>query len=529
MGSATLPWKSSIESLEEYYDLVGGAVEKIRKSGGRIIVLSCLPEQVADYFRVALEKGMVGEPYIYLVLGAASPAVVSVYFEDDLELLDKFRKNIRGMIGLSILEPEPGELSDEWVEAWNSGDSDLFGVGRTDLALLPSTAYFRDAVYTLAMALDKMIRRGEDVYDGKRLLETIQKETDFIGLTGHVALKENGDRFPMYDIRNAQDFELGFQKIGRAEEGGLFFKEEAIFADGTTEIPDAAEQVYVDWGDVEAIVMLVLCGVGLLVALVCLVVMMSNRETPIMNYASPRFVCGMGVGVIAGFVYIVVWTGVPTSGKCQARPWVLVLNFVLIFGHLYAKAMRFLLIMKRRKTLLFRPIPDIQLFLYVFCYLLVFSIPCIVWTAAFPLDVTRSDNNPDNDKVNLICDGEHANVFFGILLALGGLSLLVGVVVAFLNREYHDFFSEATYIGYTLFTVCITCCVVLPMLFILNDTPHAFYVVLMLGVFLCNVAVVVFMFFPKVYVIFHPKMNVVPLDGCGSLKTKKNSGTTPTP
>ena len=269
--------------------------------------------------------------------------------------------------------------------------------------------------------------------------------------------------------------------------------------------------------------MVAVFSVGILVTLACLMVMMSQRTSPIMNYASPRFVCGMALGVLIGFANVFVWTGEPSSSSCLARPWLLTLNFVLIFGHLYAKAFRFLLVMRQRKRLLFRPIPDIHLFLCVFFYLLLFAAPNIIWSAAYPLDVTRSDNNPDNDKVNIICDGENSAAFLGVLLGLGGVSLLVGVVVAFLNRNYHDFFSEATYIGYTMFTVCITCCVVIPMLFILDDTPDAFYIVLMLGILLSNAAVVVFMFFPKLYVIFAPGKNNVPIDESGALKTKKNS------
>ena len=523
LSTATFPLESSASSREDYLSQIASSVEKTKASGARIILLSCLTEGVADFFRSAIKEGMVGPPYTYLVVGASTPYTISIFLEDDQDILDAFKKNIRGLIAFTTQEIQPGPIKDEWAEAWSSADTELFGVENQLLALTSPSAFFRDAVYTLAWALDRLLRRGVDPHDGEALLHSIQMETDFDGLTGHVNLKENGDRYGLYDIKNAQDFELGFQTVGYADESGLFFERKAVFSDGSTNIPDAAEQVFVDWGDPEAIVMLSLSGVGLFVTFFCLLLMMYNRATPIMNYASPRFVNGMAIGVVVGFVNVLVWTGEPSASQCQARPWLLVLNFVLVFGHLYAKAFRFLLIMKRRKKLLFRPIPDLHLFLYVFCYFLVFSIPCIIWTAAFPLEVTRSDENPDNDKVNLICDGESATAFLGVLLGLGGLSLLVGVVVAFLNREYHDFFSEAMHIGYTLFTVCVTCCVVLPMIFILDDTPHAFYVVLMLGLFLSNASVVVFMFFPKIYVIFHPEKNVVPLDESGSLKTKRST------
>uniref|UniRef100_A0A7S4P819 G-protein coupled receptors family 3 profile domain-containing protein n=1 Tax=Paramoeba aestuarina TaxID=180227 RepID=A0A7S4P819_9EUKA len=405
-----------------------------------------------------------------------------------------------------------------------AADPDRYpGAGQEQFATNKALALYRDATYVLAHAIDRLIRQGIDPSDGEALLETIQTETNFEGLTGNIRLKRTGDRFATHDILNIRDSSFELKKIGWATEEKLVIKKKAIFSDGTAQIPDAAERIYVHWDDVEAILMMALFSLGTIVTLVCLAVMMIYRSSPIMNYSSPRFVFGTAVGVLIGFANVFVWTGEPCSATCQARPWLLMLNFVFIFGHMYAKAFRFLYVMKKRKTLQFRPIPDIQLFLCVFFYLLVFAIPVVVWTAAFPLDVTRSDNNPDNDKVNIICNGENAEVFWALLLGLGGISLVVGVLVAFFNQNYHDFFSEATYIGYTMFTVCVTCCVVLPMLFILSDTPHAFYIVLMLGIFLGNGAVLVFMFFPKIWIITHPDKNQVPLDSCGGLKTKKSS------
>ena len=500
-------------------------MRKTKASGARIILLSCFSEEATDYFTIALEEGLLGPPYTYLISDAISPLSISLNLKEsgDQDTLDAFQNNVRGMIGLSAQGVQGSPFVDQWVEAWMEADTNWYGAGDERFGLLTPFALLRDAVYSLAWAIDRLVRRGEAPSDGPALLKSIQAETDFLGLTGEVLLKPNGDRYALYEIRNTRDFDFVMEIIGKADEAGLDFQENAVFSDGTTNIPDAAERVFVDWGDVEAIVMVTLFSIGILIALVCLAVMMMNRGSPIMRYASPRFVCGMVLGVLVGFVNVFVWTGMPSSSKCQARPWLLMLNFVLIFGHLYAKAFRFLLVMKKRKKLSFRPIPDLYLFLCVFCYLMIFSIPCIVWTAVYPLDVIRSDDNPDNDKVNLICDGENSTAFLGVLLALGGVSLLIGVIVAFLNRGYHDFFSEATYIGYTMFTVCVTCCVVLPMLFILDDTPDAFYIVLMLGIFLSNAAVLVFMFFPKMYVIFAPGKNVVPINGEGSLKTKKSS------
>ena len=528
LSTSTFGFPSRYPSEDEYLSQMRSAIRKTKNGGARIILLACFSATAADYFSIALEEGLLGDPYTYLLSDAISVREIAEILEEtrDEEVFEAFQRNSVGFLTLAPSGIGDSQIKEDWVDAWMNADpEEIYGAGEERFSSATTYVLARDALYTMSLGIDRLIRSGGDPLDGRALLEEIQARTDFEGLTGEVKLKPTGDRFAKYEILNTRNESFIVTAVGMGDENGLKMYSDplTVFSDGTTNWPDAAERIYVSWQDAEAIAMVSLCSVGILLAVLALVLMMSHRKTPIMNYSSPRFICGMVLGSIVGFSNVFVWTGEPSSSSCQARPWLLTVNFVLIFGHLYAKAFRFLVVMRQRKQLLFRPIPDINLFMCVFFYFLIFAIPVVVWTAAFPLEPSRSDNNPDNDKVNIICDGDHAEVFFGLLLALGGISLVVGVIVAILNWEYHDFFSEATYIGYTMFTVCVTCCVVVPMLFLLEDTPNAFYVVLMLGIFLSNMAVVVFMYVPKVYVILTPGKNVVPIDESGALKTKKSS------
>ena len=84
-----------------------------------------------------------------------------------------------------------------------------------------------------------------------------------------------------------------------------------------------------------------------------------------------------------------------------------------------------------------------------------------------------------------------------------------------------------SYIGYTLYTVTITIVVVLPMLFILEDEPEAFYIVFILGCFCANASALLFLFLPKCHVIvLHPSENVLPVDADGRVMTGRGGTTT---
>ena len=469
-----------------------------------------------NFFRVAFELGL-SDYATYLVTdGVAQDALFDT---DDADLV---RKSASGLIGTSPLAP-CGDLYDAFVADWETRDPEEYpGAGTSEVNTFVPFTY--DATYTLAWALDRLIQGSVSVYDGPALLVSIQDETDFEGLTGNVTFDENGDRTAVYSILNFYNSPGSeFVIVGNAQSGELNISFDSIlFRSGTSKIPDAAERVFVSYSDPEGIAMVSLCCLGIFLTLVSTTIILSKATTPVVVYASPRFIGLINLGIIIGFCNVFVWTGEPSDSMCVARPWILVLNFVLIFGNLYAKAGRVYYLLRQRRTFQFKPIRDHVLFCYVILYSLLFLIPLIVWTAAYPLEVKRSDENPDNDKVNIECSGENATVFLGLFVALGSLSLIGGVFLSYLNRDFHDFFSEVQYVSYTLYTVCITCCVVLPMLFILEDEPDAFYIVFLMGVIFANFSALLFLFLPKIYIIlFRPSENEVPTDERGQLQTHK--------
>ena len=496
--------------------LLQDAVALTKASGARVIIVAMIQEDAQNFLRVAYDQGLTSYATFVVTDGVAQDALFET---DDSDLL---REAASGMIGTSPVGAS-GPLYDAFLEDWINRDPVEYpGAGNSDVNTFVPHTY--DATYAMAWALDRLVRRNVTPSNGSALLASVQQETNFPGLTGNVTFDENGDRFAIYQILNFYDSGDGaiFTEVGNTEGDDRIYTAPIIFRDGSTVPPDAAERVYVAYDDASGIAMVSLCAAGIVITLICTGRIMMGRNTPIIVYASPRFILLIMLGIVIGFCNVFVWTGEPTDSLCQARPWILVLNFVLIFGGLYAKAGRVYHLLHQRKTFAFKPIKDTVLFGYVFLYSLVFIIPLIVWTAAYPLEVDRSDDNPDNDKVNIKCSGENSAVFLGLFLGLAGLSLLLGVFISYLNRNFHDFFSEIQYVGYTLYTVTITCCVVLPMLFILEDEPDAFYIVLMLGIVFANFAALLFLFTPKLYIlIFRPSENALPTDEGGHLQTKR--------
>ena len=506
---------------EEYWDSLRAVISKTKKSGARVILLAMSNADAKNLIKTAIEEDFVGPPITYLVTDGI--AINNLFETEDPEFEAMLRQATVGMLGTTLQNPF-GPLYDAFVEDWLTRDPMVYPLAGTADSLNSYTALSYDTTYTIGLALDRLIRRGEDVKDGDLLLKSILEETDFVGLTGPISFDENGDRQAIYDIVNVRDPDLGWEVVGVAKgESGITIFEEITFSDGSNDIPSSAELIYVDWDDAEAVAMISLISLELFFVILSAIFVQIYRQTPIFHYSSPRFTWGVLFGVSIILCSVFVWTGYPSSASCQARPWIVMTGFVVIFGSLGVKAIRFLWIMKKRKTRLrFHPTPDFQLFFFVLLYFLLFAIPLIVWTVSFPLHPDFSDSESHNSQVNVICSGEQDAVFLSILLSFALVSILIGIIVAIMNNSYVDFFSEATYIGYTLFTVSLTCCVVVPLLFLLWNNPEAFYVVLNLGIIFGAGSVMYFMVVPKMIIaIFKPEENKIPTSEDGNVVVKK--------
>jgi hypothetical protein len=525
MSTQSIPFGLGMEQIAQEYEnpdeYFQTAITNTMNSGVRIVFLVMINTDARRYFRNAFELGFYGPNIQYIFPDGLSDD--EIFDVDDEEFRNLLLENSVGFLGTQVKQPA-GPLWDNFTSDWVNLDPNIYPGAGTNDTLNVYVALAHDAVYTVAFAMDKLLRRGESIWDGEALLEEIQQRTYFYGLTEQVCFDEFADRAANYSILNVQSTSGEFIPVGYGYGSTIDIQSKVVFTGGVLFPPDAAERVYVVYSDTEAIVLLTFCCIGILVTLVFIVILMSHRLSPIMHYSSPRFILGVTLGILVGFCNIFAWIGEPTDDMCMARPWLIVMNFYLVYGHMYAKAIRIIYSMYMRRRLKFSPIPDIFLFKWVFIFGLLFIIPMIVWSTEYPLHASRMTNNPDADKVNIGCEGEGGKGFVIYFIILGGLMLLVGVFIAFSISKYHDFFSEATHVARTLYTTCITCCVMVPLLFLLDDLPKSFFLVFIIGVMISNGAAMLFLLGTKVYTIFfEPENNQLPTDETGAVTTRKSA------
>lgn len=520
LSTQSFPTNSPLDS-----EVLSSAIINTIRAGPKIVFLALNRIDAQRFFLRSLELGLSGPNSNVNFIGTDGIAQNSMFFYNG-SINEDIILSAKGFIGLvprAAHGPEFEAFKNRW---YNELDPAVYpGAGSPFGFYAP---YIYDSVYAVAYAMDRLIRKGISIQDnGDLLLQNIRNFTYFNGLTGLVFFDENGDRLPVYDILNLvpqQNLtESKFQTIGFAVEHDLNFTTPPRFSDNTTNVPDAAYRVFVSYSNPRGIAMVVLCCIGIFLTIAFLIIIMYYQNTSLVRISSPRFILLISIGILLGYCNVFVWTGEPTDSLCQARPWILLMGIAFILGNLYAKSCRIYYLMGREtKSFIVKPIPDSTLFLAVFCYSIFYFVPLIVWTVAFPLEARRFTNNPDNNKVNISCGGPHSNAFLIYFLVLCLGSIVFGVVLSFLMRKIHDFFSEVAYIGYTLYTICITTAVVLPMLFILEDDPNGFYIVFMLGCVFGNSAVLFFLFGWKVWILlFQPEKSRAPVDESGKLKTTR--------
>ncbi len=524
LSSQSFPTSSALDS-----EVLTSAIASTIRAGPKIVFLAMNRVDGQHFFLRALEMGLSGPNSNVNFIGSDGISQNSLFFYNG-SINTNIILSAKGLIGLvprAAQGPEFDAFSKRW---YHELDPAMYpGAGAPFGFYAP---FLYDSVYAVAYAMDRMIRNGISIEgNGDILLAEIRQKTMFHGLTGLVFFDERGDRLPVYEILNLVTHQnltkSSFEIVGYALNTSVNFTTAPIFSDNTTDVPDSAYRIYVNYSNPRGVAMVVLCCIGILCTIVFLGIILFHHETSLVRISSPRFIVLISVGILLGYCNVFVWTGEPSDAICQSRPWVLLMGIAFVLGNLYAKSCRIYYLMGREtKSFVIKPIPDSTLFLAVGCYSILYFVPLIVWTVAYPLGARRLTNNPDNNKVNISCGGEHSDAFLIYFLVLCLMSIVFGVVLSFLMRKIHDFFSEVAYIGYALYTICITTAVVLPMLFILNDDPYGFYIVFILGCIFGNSAVLFFLFGWKVWILLlHPEKSRAPVDESGKLKTTRSRGT----
>ena len=273
-------------------------------------------------------------------------------------------------------------------------------------------------------------------------------------------------------------------------------------------------------------------GLIAVAAVFCIAWTVQNRKHFVVRAAQPVFLVMTAVGVM-----ILAFSLIPLSYDdggddndehstfattvCMSAPWFAFTGFTVIFSALFAKTWRvnqvYHLTISGDRTRRV-PVASERDVLAPFAVLLSCNWAILlVWTLWDPLEYIRLEHEGTdywNREMSTygVCRSDHALIFLIPLGVLNFAAVLMSCWQAFQARHIIPEFSEATYIGLTVASLGQAFLTGIPVVVLVRDMPRAYYLVLSLIVFLLSVAVLGFIFGPKM---FHLHQNLQ-----GSLHSK---------
>ena len=173
--------------------------------------------------------------------------------------------------------------------------------------------------------------------------------------------------------------------------------------DAKCDVSTPPEIVWVEWTDVEAIVVMAIDGALIVLSLVVVVILYVYRNTPVVRFSSPLFIWFTFIGVFLAYGLVFMFIGEPEEVVCNVRVWVAAIAFVFIFGNLFTKTYRVWRIFDNKTLKNIKPITNQTLLIYLAGLMVPPLMVLTVWMAVEPLTVDDYDDNVDDNKETRRC------------------------------------------------------------------------------------------------------------------------------
>lgn len=260
-----------------------------------------------------------------------------------------------------------------------------------------------------------------------------------------------------------------------------------------------------EWSDTESVISTAFSVLGTTLSGIVLLIFLRFNNTPVVK-ASTRELCYIVlVGMILSHVSIFSILAHPTIEMCTLSRILPGIAFSMIYGSLLIKTnriARLLAISKKRfpsKNLKFMsPLSQV-----ILAFLLI-SIESVIAIGILYIEPPGTELQYHRPTKNLLVCRESTAT---ILTPLGFIFLLIlmCVVYAFKTRNVPENFNETKFVGFAIYTTCVIWIAFFPIYY----GSEMQIITKCLCISLSSIMTLIFMFFPKIYIILlHPEKNI---------------------
>jgi hypothetical protein len=255
-----------------------------------------------------------------------------------------------------------------------------------------------------------------------------------------------------------------------------------------------------------------------LTAFVCFVWTVYNRSAIVVVAAQPQFLL-----ILLGGIVILSSTIIPLSfdddgdpesisstfavGICMSIPWLAFTGFTVIFSMLFSKTWRVNQVFRSGNSHARVQVSTMDV---LAPFAVIFTSNVIVltcWTALDPLTYTRVVGDGTdfwNREIESYgaCRSDKAVAFLSPLACINFAVVAIACWQAFKGRNITSEFAESKYIGLSVASLFQAFLTGLPIVVIVKDAPKAFYLVLVLMIFVLSEVILLLIFLPKMYLAY---------------------------
>jgi ABC-type sugar transport system substrate-binding protein len=238
-----------------------------------------------------------------------------------------------------------------------------------------------------------------------------------------------------------------------------------------------------------------------------------SRNVRVVKVSQPMFLIMVAVGVLVMAASLIPLS-FDDSGEvgqnyheralmCMSIPWLGFCGFTITFSALVSKTMRINMIFRSKVPFGRIKVTMRDVMAPFFVLVTVNIVVLLCWTLIDPLVYVR-EANPGTDGWNRIistygsCQSDNS-VRYLVPLAVVNISVLVAANwQAYVSRVIESEFAESKYIAMTMASLLQASLTGLPVLFVVRDSPQAFYLVAVFMIFVICMAILLLIFVPKI-------------------------------
>eukprot|EP01097_Dermamoeba_algensis_P002612 TRINITY_DN2036_c0_g1_i8.p1 TRINITY_DN2036_c0_g1~~TRINITY_DN2036_c0_g1_i8.p1 ORF type:complete len:643 (-),score=170.64 TRINITY_DN2036_c0_g1_i8:16-1944(-) len=350
----------------------------------------------------------------------------------------------------------------------------------------PSTLnYIWDSMLVFLSAAQKMVEKNISFTDQSSMIKEL-RNVSVVGSSGPISFSSSGGRqqlqFKLSNYRKG----VGYRTVGYFNPK-LNFTGTSYFRDASTQIPlDSLppNEEYINKGLI--IALYIFGSLNILFYMFNLALIVKFRRTTLIQQSGYLYLHMILIGSILMVSSVfVLGTDMQFVSKstrdrlCMLSVWQIGIGYVFLFGSLFAKSLRILLIINKPELKNSNNVDRMITTFLCICFTIEI-IFLIIWTS---VDQLKAQPKLKDDERTLFYWCESESYGFPVAwISFNMFFLFCGVVIAYLTKDVERRFNESKIIGFSIYNVFILCTIIIPLTFTIKDSPSITFAFQCIGV-----------------------------------------------